>query len=61
MPVILQVPPVIGAAAPTGPVAVAVNERVEPREAVDELATTAITGVVWLTDVVEPDVGDVAK
>ena len=60
-PIMFQVPPVVGAVAPVGPVAVAVKTIVEPRDAVVEFALTAITGAVSVTVVVEPEDGVVAK
>ena len=60
-PVTNQVPEPVGAVAPDGPVAVAVNVMVEPRAAVVELATTATVGTTLLTEVVVPDVAGVAK
>ena len=60
-PVIFQTPPVVGAVAPVGPVAVAVKTIVEPRDAVVEFALTATTGAVFVTVVVEPEDGVVAK
>lgn len=60
-PVILQTPPVVGAVAPIGPVAVAVKTIVDPRVADVEFALTATAGAVFVTLVVEPDEGVVAK
>lgn len=60
-PVILQTPPVVGAVAPLGPVAVAVKTIVEPREATLEFAETETAGAVFVTLVVEPEEGVVAK
>jgi len=56
-----QIPPLVGAVAPTGPVAVAVKTIVDPKEAVVEFAETAIDGAVLVTVVVEPEDGVVAK
>ena len=56
-----QDPTPVGAAAPVGPETVAVNEIVEPSDAVVALATTATVGTELLTVVVVPEVGDVAK
>ena len=58
---IIQVPTPVGDAAPLGPETVAVNEIVEPREAVVAFATTATVGIELLTVVVVPEVGEVAK
>jgi hypothetical protein len=44
-----------------GPATVAIKVMVEPSGALDALATTVTVGVAVLTEVEEPDAGDVAK
>ena len=56
-----QEPTPVGAAAPVGPVTVAVNVIVEPSAAVDALATTPTVGATLLTKVVYPEVSEVPK
>ena len=56
-----QVPSPLGAIAPTGPVTVAVKVTVEPRAADGASALTATAGADLPTEVVAPDVGEVAK
>ena len=51
-PVIAQEPIPVGAAAPEGPVTVAVKVTLAPRAAVEELARTETEGVTLLTNVV---------
>lgn len=55
--VIAKVPVAVGADAPVGPVTRAVNETVDPSEAVGASATTATVGVALFTEVVPPEVG----
>jgi len=59
-PVILQTPVPDGATALDAPVTVAVKIIVEPKVPVPALAFTATVGLVWVTAVLEPDVGEVA-
>lgn len=51
-PVIAHEPTPVGAAAPVGPVTVAVKVTLAPRAAVEELARTETVGVTLLTNVV---------
>ena len=60
-PVIVHEPTPVGAAAPEGPVTVAVKVIDVPKAAVEELATTETEGVTLLTNVVYPEVNDVLK
>ena len=60
-PVMPQVPAAVGAAAPDGPVTVAVKEIVDPRDAVAESGVTITVGVAFVTEVELPEVGDVAE
>ena len=60
-PTITQVPVDEGATAPTGPVTVAVKAIVVPRAAEGDAANTVIVGVVALTEVEKPEIGDVPK
>lgn len=58
--VIVQVPVAVGAEAPVGPVTRAVNETVEPSEAVGASAATDTVGVALFTEVTPPETGEVA-
>ena len=60
-PVIDQLAVPVGAETPVGPETVAVKVMVAPRVAVVALAMTETVGDDVVTDVVYPDVGDVAK
>ena len=60
-PVTLQVPIALGAIAAVGPVTVAVKVIVEPSKAELAPATMPTVGVAFATEVVLPEVGDVAK
>ena len=61
MPAIDQVAGPVGADTPIGPETVAVNVIVAPRVAVVALAITATVGEEVVTEVVDPDVGEVGK
>jgi hypothetical protein len=60
-PVIDHVGLPVGAETPEGPVTVAVKVMVEPRFAFVAFAITETVGTVVVTEVVDPDVGEVAK
>ena len=60
-PRIVQVPVDNGATAPLGPVTVAVKVTVAPSAAEAVAAVTTTVGVVALTEVEKPEVGDVPK
>ena len=60
-PTIVQVPVDDGATAPLGPVTVEVKITVVPSPADGVAALTTTVGVVALTEVEKPDVGDVPK
>ena len=58
--VIVQLPVAAGAVAPVGPVTRAVNETVDPSEAVGASAATETVGVALFTEVTLPEIGEVA-
>ena len=58
--VIAKVPVAVGADAPSGPVTRAVNETVDPSEAVGASATTVTVGVALFTEVTLPEIGELA-
>jgi len=60
-PVINHDPLPVGAPAPDGPEAVAVNVMVDPNVAVVAFATAETVGTTLLTEVVVPEVAGVAK
>ena len=60
-PIMAHNPVDVGATAPVGPVTVAVKVTVVPSAAEVVAAVTATLGVVALTEVEKPEVGDVPK